>query len=188
MADMKKNEQGQQQPNVKQQPVQGQQGQNLPVQQRGEGREGGRMTRGGGGDVWRSPFALMREMLRDPFSAMLPMNQELVTAFEVRETDDAFLFKADVPGIKAEDIDIQIHGNRLSISGSREQELDERSNDKFYTYERSYGSFTRVFTLPDNVNTEQIRTSLDNGVLNLVVPKKPGAQPRKIEVGSSTKH
>lgn len=178
MADMKKNDQGQQQ-----QPKQGQQpAQNVPVHQQREAAQPARQQR----NEFRSPYQLMREFLRDPFGAMTPSMNDLSIAMEVRETPDSFVFEADIPGVAKDDIDIQLHGNRLSISGKRDQETENR-DDRYYTYERSYGSFQRVFTLPDQADTEHIRSQLDNGVLTLVVPKKPGAQPRKIQVGSDQK-
>jgi HSP20 family protein len=183
MADMKKNE-GQGQQGQGQQGQQGQQGaQNVPVRQQQRDTGTQRLARNEQ-QQYRSPFQLMREMLRDPFGSMMPMQNDLETSFEVRETKDSFVFKADVPGINKEDIDIQLHGNRLAISGKREQEMEDRDQDRFYAYERSYGSFTRVFTLPEQADTEHVRTDLKDGVLTLVVPKKPGAQPRKIEIGS----
>lgn len=139
------------------------------------------------GDLWRNPFALMREMLRDPFSSMMPIPSDLAAAFEVRETEDAFVFKADVPGIKKEDIEINLRGHRLTISGKRDQEVEDKSNDRYYTYERSYGSFQRVFTLPEHVDLDHIRSNLQDGVLSVVVPKTAGAQSRKIEIGAGTK-
>jgi HSP20 family protein len=138
------------------------------------------------------PFRTMRELMRwDPFREMSPLfgrgerMLEFVPQFEVKETPDAFVFKADMPGVRDEDIDITLTGNRLTIAGRREAEQQEQS-DTFYTYERSYGSFSRVFTLPDGIDQEHIRSELKHGVLTLVVPKKAEAQPRKITVGSST--
>ena len=67
-------------------------------------------------------------------------------SFEVKETKDSYVFKADVPGVKESDIEGTVTGNRLSISGKREVEHKEQTNT-FYTYERSYGDFTRSFLL-----------------------------------------
>ena len=171
MADIKKNDQNVQ-PN-----------QNVPVQQ---GRESA-PARQDINQRYRSPWAMMREMLRDPFGSMMPMENDLSAAFEVRETKDAFVFKADVPGMKKEDIEIHLHGHRLTISGKRDQEIEDNQNDRYYAYERSFGSFQRVFTLPEQVDLEHIRSNLEHGVLSVVVPKSPGAQPRKIEIGAGGK-
>jgi HSP20 family protein len=134
----------------------------------------------------RSPYQTMRDFLRDPFGAMVA-SSEFVPQMEVRETKDAFVFKADLPGIRKEDIDIDVHGSRLQISGKRNDEHEERDGDRVYAYECSYGTFTRAFTLPETADTEHIKCDLDNGVLQIVVPKKAGAQPRKIQIGSGQK-
>lgn len=75
-------------------------------------------------------------------------------AFEVKETKEAFIFKADLPGIKAEDLDVVLTQNRLTIRGKREAEKSEKG-ETFYTFERSYGSFARSFTLPEGVDSKR---------------------------------
>jgi HSP20 family protein len=132
------------------------------------------------------PFQVMREMLRwDPFRTLTPsfgaIERAWTPSFEVRENSDAFLFKADLPGIKAEEIDISLTGNRLQIAGKREAEK-ETKEDKVYLYERSYGEFRRTFTLPDAIDGEHIRSEMKEGVLTIVVPKKAVAKPKKITV------
>jgi HSP20 family protein len=112
------------------------------------------------------------------------MPEELLASFDVKESKDAFEFRADVPGVKESDIEITLTGNRLSISGKREAEKTD-SNDTYYTYERSYGSFSRTFTLPYGADTEHIRTDLKEGVLTVVVPKRAEVQPKKIAVKSA---
>ena len=135
------------------------------------------------------PWQTMRDAFRDPFTAMTPFGGDRTwnPAFEVRETGEAFLFKADLPGVKDNDVDIEVHGNRLSISGKRESEHEEKDGDTVYAYERSYGSFYRAFTLPDNVDTENVTCDLKEGVMTLVVPKKAGPQPKKIQIGKAQK-
>ncbi|MBN1205405.1 MAG: Hsp20/alpha crystallin family protein [Myxococcaceae bacterium] len=140
------------------------------------------------------PFRTMRELLGwDPFQQVVPelwRGQErlgaFVPAFDVRETQDAFLFKADVPGFREEDIDISVTGNRLSLSGKREAEQVDES-ETYYCSERSYGTFTRTFTLPEGINADQIRAELKDGVLTVSVPKTAEAQPKRISVrGTAT--
>lgn len=140
------------------------------------------------------PIRAMREMFNwDPFQQMapfapLPSIEPVVFApsFEVVENADAFLFKADVPGIKKEDLEISVTGNRLQISGKREAE-QETKNDTIYAYERQYGSFCRSFTLPEGVDLEHAKSELKDGVLTLAVPKKPGAQAKKIAISTAVK-
>jgi HSP20 family protein len=135
------------------------------------------------------PFRAMRDLLRwEPFGVTTPSFQSFESAvfspdFEVKETKEAFVFTADVPGVKEGDLDIRLTQNRLSISGKRESEKTEKG-DQFYATERSYGSFTRSFTLPEGVQAEKIGAELKGGVLTLMIPKKPEAQPKKIDVTS----
>lgn len=182
---------------------QGQQGQgaqgqgNQPQQQRGElvRQQPGGLSR----DPFlrdpfqmliRDPFQLMREMLVDPFRMFQNMGRDIAwnPGFEVRETNDAILVKADLPGMRSEDLDISLSGNQLVISGNRNQE-QEQDEGQFHTYERTYGSFTRSFALPEYVDLDQIHSDLKDGVLTLVAPKKPGSTPqrRKIQIGSGSK-
>lgn len=118
----------------------------------------------------------------DPFSTGEERPGHLTPDFEVRETKDGFVFKADVPGIKEKDLDITMTGNRLTISGKRVAETVE-ATDIFYARECPYGSFTRAFTLPEGTDgNDQIRAVLNQGVLTLFLPKRPEQQPRRIEV------
>lgn len=109
-----------------------------------------------------------------------------IPRFEVKENRDAFIFKCDLPGVREEDIDIDLTGDRLTISGKREEEKRDES-DRYYAYERSYGSFSRTFTLPEGVTAENVSADLKDGVLNVVLPKKPEAQPRRIPLTSGRK-
>jgi HSP20 family protein len=137
------------------------------------------------------PFRVMRDMLRwDPFREMAPALSVDVPsyspAFEVKETKESFVFKADVPGIKEQDIEVNITGNRLTIAGKREAEKEDKG-DTFYMYERSYGSFTRTFTLPDQTDGASVKAELKNGELTVVVPKTPAAVAKRIPVATGDK-
>jgi HSP20 family protein len=133
------------------------------------------------------PFRAARDLLRwDPFREMAPFgltNEGAVfsPAFEVKETKDSYLFKADMPGVKEQDLDITRTGNRLTVSGKRDAEKEEKA-ETYYTYERTYGTFTRAFTLPEGIDGDHIHADLKDGVLTLVVPKTPEAQPKKISL------
>jgi HSP20 family protein len=137
------------------------------------------------------PFREMQSMLRfDPFRELprffnynLPEAINFAPAFEVKETKDAFIFKADIPGVKENDLEVSVTGDRLVISGKREEEKKEE-NETVYTWERSYGAFTRSFMLPQGVDTAHARAELKEGVLALVLPKLPEVQPKKIAVKS----
>jgi len=137
------------------------------------------------------PFRSMRDLLRwDPFQEMAPLlatpGQTFAPAFDVKETKDAFVFKADVPGIKEQDLEVDVAGNRLTISGKREEEREDK-NETFYTYERSYGSFCRAFTLPGHADTSHVKAEIKNGELTVVVPKTAAAVAKRIPVASGDK-
>lgn len=140
------------------------------------------------GGAW-DPFRLMREMLRwDPYreldTVFAPTERAFAPTFDVKETKDAYVFRADLPGVKDSDLEISLTGNRLTVSGRREQERHEQG-DTFYASERSYGSFTRSFTLPEGVDGDNVSADLKSGVLTLSVPKKPEVQPRKVTINTS---
>jgi HSP20 family protein len=137
-----------------------------------------------------APLRMMRRLLGwDPFQQMtpfLPAEEPGLTfspAFEVKETKDAYEFHADIPGVSEDDVEITVTGNRLTISGSRQAETEDRT-DRYFATERLYGSFVRTFTLPDGVDSDNVSAALSNGVLRVVVPKKPETQPKKIAVSS----
>lgn len=147
-----------------------------------------------GGEIAKwDPVRVIRDMLRwDPFREMAPFPSvpsdvaSFSPSFEVTENKDSFLFKVDVPGVKKEDLEITTTGNRLQIAGKRDSE-HETKTDTIYTYERQYGSFCRSFTLPEGADLENAKTELKDGVLTLAVPKKPGAQTKKIAISTSAK-
>lgn len=137
-------------------------------------------------ELW-DPFHLMREMVGwDPFREMTPTRTPYFPAFEVKETGSSYVFKADLPGVRDEDLEISLTGTRLTVGGKREQEKSD-DTDRYYAYERSYGTFSRTFTLPDGCDGEHVTAELKGGVLTLVVPKKPEVQPRRITVATKNK-
>jgi HSP20 family protein len=145
--------------------------------------------------LMRDPIQLMRETLIDPLrmfaqfpSAFSGREMAWSPQFEIRERDDAFVFKADMPGMRAEDLDISLVGNQLQIAGKREQEREE-GEGQYVAYERSYGSFTRTFSLPESADMDNIKSDLKDGELTLIVPKKAGARPqrRKIQISAGAK-
>ncbi len=137
------------------------------------------------------PFRMMRDLMNwDPFQEMIPyvpqMPAGFVPTFEIKETKEGYLFKADVPGVKESDLTVTFTGNRLTVAGKRESEKKEQT-DTYYMYERSYGDFTRSFTLPEGVDTNLVHADLKDGVLTISVPKLPEAQPKKIAIQSAAK-
>jgi HSP20 family protein len=138
------------------------------------------------------PFRMMRDMMRwDPFHELTPLFAAeekglFMPDVDVKETPNAFVFKADVPGLKEKDIEIALTGNRLTLSGKREEERREEKETYFAT-ERVYGSFTRSFTLPVGTDAEHTTADLKDGVLTVTVPKVAAVQPKKIPVGNGDK-
>jgi HSP20 family protein len=132
----------------------------------------------------------MRSLLAwDPFREMAPLDERqmgFAPAFDVRETQDAYLFHADLPGIADSDLEVSVTGNRLTVAGKRHTEKEEKG-ERYYTFERSYGSFSRSFTLPEGADMEKLAAALDKGVLTITVPKRPEIQARKIAVKSEAK-
>ena len=136
--------------------------------------------------VW-DPFQTMRELLSwDPFAEMAPSlgaGREALFSprFEVKETPNAYVFKADLPGVEDKDLEITFTGNRLTVSGKREAE-HKQEGETFYAWERSYGTFSRSFTLPEGADADHAEAALQSGVLTLSLPKRPEHQPRRISI------
>jgi HSP20 family protein len=138
------------------------------------------------------PRRWMRELISwDPFRDMAPswspLAREIQTfspAFEVKENPDGYSFKADLPGIKEKDVEVKLAGKRLTVSGKREEEKHDK-NDTYYTYERSYGSFSRSFTLPDGTDLDHVQAELKDGVLTIAVPKLAVVQPKNVTIKTS---
>lgn len=104
-----------------------------------------------------------------------------VPAVDVYEDAQKLVLKLEVPGIKNEDLNIHVEGRTLTVKGERKFESEEKE-ENFTRIERRFGSFTRSFTLPATVNTEDVTASSDNGVLSISLAKKAEAKPRQIEV------
>jgi len=102
-------------------------------------------------------------------------------AIDIAETENEFVVKAEVPGCKADDIDISVHGSTLTISGEKKQE-EERKEKGYYHVERSYGSFRRDLSLPADIDTDKIEAECKEGILSITLPKAETAKPVKVKV------
>jgi HSP20 family protein len=132
------------------------------------------------------PFEWMRNLWSmEPFAPrMWPMRletEEFMPAFDVKETKEGYLFKADLPGVKLEDVEITMTGNILTVKGSRQAEKEEKA-ETYFMYERSSGSFTRSFSLPEGTDADKVKAELKDGVLTLMLPKRPESQPKRISI------
>nr|AFY06920.1 cytosolic class I small heat shock protein HSP17.4I [Phlegmariurus fordii] len=114
-------------------------------------------------DVWNNPVS--RQFAQEA-SAVAG------TQIDWLETPEAHIFKADLPGLKKEEIKVQVEdGRSLQVSGERKKEEVEKT-DKWHRVERSQGSFLRRFRLPENANVEDVKAKVEDGVLTVTVPKR----------------
>jgi HSP20 family protein len=102
-------------------------------------------------------------------------------AVDILETENELVLKADVPGVDLKDIDIQLENGTLTVKGERKFEK-EATNKGFHRMERSYGSFVRIFTVPETVEAENVKAAYEAGVLTITLPKKEIAKPKAIKV------
>lgn len=100
---------------------------------------------------------------------------------DLSETEDAFHIRLDVPGMSKEDITINLQDRMLTISGTRESKETQEGED-YVRVERAFGNFHRTFTLPSDVNQENVEATYDNGVLSIHVPKTEESKPQQIEI------
>ncbi|HEX9160288.1 MAG TPA: Hsp20/alpha crystallin family protein [Thermoanaerobaculia bacterium] len=107
------------------------------------------------------------------------MTAKWAPAADVLETKDAYVVKAELPGVEEKNINVEIENGVLTLKGDKmfEKETEEKG---YRRIERAYGNFLRTFTLPQNVYTDKITATFFNGVLEVTVPKKEEAKPRKI--------
>ena len=103
---------------------------------------------------------------------------------DISETDHQFVVKADVPELKPEDVEVHFENGTLTIKGKREFEKKEEGKG-YHRLERSYGSFTRAFTLPETVDPEKLSADYKNGVLTVTIAKMEMAKPRAVKVNVS---
>jgi len=102
-------------------------------------------------------------------------------AVDIVEKENAYLVKAELPGLAPENIDVQVENDVLTVRGERKHESEEE-NAGYRRVERSYGSFARSFVLPKGTNPDAIDAQVENGVLTVTIPKAAAATPRKVEV------
>jgi HSP20 family protein len=102
-------------------------------------------------------------------------------AVDVVEKDGAYLLKAEVPGLSPEDIDLQVESNVLTLKGERKYENEEERGG-YRRVERSYGTFSRSFVLPEGTNVDAIDAKVEHGILTVTIPKVVTASARKVEV------
>src|SRR6201996_667273 len=107
-----------------------------------------------------------------------------IPAVDIYEEEKKIILKLEVPGVPEKDLDVTVENNTLTVKGERKFEKEEKE-ENFHRIERRYGSFSRAFTLPTTVETENIAAKYENGVLKCELKKKHEAQPKQIKVGVS---
>jgi HSP20 family protein len=147
-------------------------------------------------DPFRDLFDLQDHLFRTFGSAVrgrdeAPMSAAWSPLVDVFEDTDSITLKVELPEVEAKDVEILVEGNSLTLKGERKLENEEK-REGYHRIERTYGAFSRSFTLPATVDAEQIRAEGKDGVLRIVLPKKAETKPRQIKVGvasgQATKH
>jgi HSP20 family protein len=123
-------------------------------------------------------------VFEDAFNRILTepqTNRPWSPAVDIYETENELVLKADLPEVDSKDVDVRVENLTLTISGERKFE-SEKSEKGFHRIERSYGNFTRSFTLPNTFDTSNVAAAFKNGVLTIKLPKKEAAKPRQIKI------
>jgi HSP20 family protein len=130
------------------------------------------------------PFTREIDRVFDAFFGQTDQGRRWVPPMDLVEAEDHFVLKADLPGLREGDVNIEVQDGTLTISGERKAEHEQRERG-WYRIERSFGSFNRSLTLPDGVDPDGIDASFSDGVLELHIPKPEERKPRRISISSS---
>lgn len=138
------------------------------------------------GDLARiDPFRVMDEFMREgrpSWSLRELAGQAPTIRLDVHETDQAYMVKAEIPGVKKEDIKVDVQGNRVSISAECRREPEPAGQGTVLRSERYYGQMSRIFTLSSEIDDSQAEARYTDGVLELTLPKRPGNGGRKLPI------
>jgi HSP20 family protein len=146
---------------------------------------------------YRRFFNVPGYRIRSPWEELHRMRRQLERVFDessnqqsaagvfplinLTEDKDSYYVRAELPGVKGDELNIQVTGNNLAISGERKIDTEEEGA-KYHRREREAGTFSRMIGLPGEVNTEKVEANLDNGVLSISIPKAEVAKPKQITV------
>lgn len=128
------------------------------------------------------PFGFFRGF--NPMMEQSLTAPNFVPAVNIFEDEHTIKLEAELPGMEEKDIDVSLENNILTISGERKLENEEKK-ENFHRIERSYGRFTRSFTLPPTVDTENVNAEFNSGLLKITLNKKEEAKPKQIKIGVS---
>jgi HSP20 family protein len=106
----------------------------------------------------------------------------LLPPVDISEDDHNITLKAEIPGVKVEDVAVTLEDNVLTITGERKFK-EEENKENFHRIERRYGKFTRSFTLPAGIDAENVKAAFEDGVLNITLPKREEFKPKQIMIG-----
>jgi HSP20 family protein len=140
-------------------------------------------------DPFRELRSLQDEMTR-LFSGVMPANREEMThgawapSVDIYEDTNRLILEAELPGMNRDDFDISVENNVITLKGERKFEK-KTEGDNYHRVERSYGTFTRSFTLPQTVTAEGATADFENGVLRVALPKREETKARKIEISGA---
>ena len=136
-------------------------------------------------DLWSRMQQQLNELLRatPDFEASNVATSSWMPLVDIKEEPDRFLIKADIPGVKPEDIEVTMENGALTIRGERSAEKEEKK-EGYHRIERSRGSFYRRFARPDSADADHIKAQGKDGVLEIEIPKRAVLKARKIEVKS----
>ncbi|HEX2833725.1 MAG TPA: Hsp20/alpha crystallin family protein [Thermoanaerobaculia bacterium] len=132
------------------------------------------------GDLRRMEARLMEPFFRFPFLSEEVQASAWTPAVDVLEETDKIVVKVEAPGVEEKDLRVTFEDGLLTISGERQ--FERRDDRNYHRIERSYGSFTRSFTLPRSVDGTQIAANYRNGVLEVEIPKKEESRPKQIQI------
>ncbi len=132
------------------------------------------------GDVFGDFDRIVNALARPTYASTIGFQPSC----DINEAKDHYLVSFDMPGVKKEDIKIEVQGNQLLISGERQRETKEQGRETTLHHERAYGKFERTFVLPASIDSEKIEAHYENGVLNVALPKVESAKGRIIQIQS----
>ncbi|KAI3884878.1 hypothetical protein MKW92_001247 [Papaver armeniacum] len=143
-------------------------------------------------DIWDPfqgfPFSITGQQAGGGSDVARATSQLANTRIDWKETPEAHIFRADLPGVKKEEVKVEVEEGRvLQISGERSRESEEK-NDKWHRIERSSGKFLRRFRLPENAKMEEVKATMENGVLTVCIPKVEQKKPevKSIDISGSS--
>ncbi len=128
---------------------------------------------------FRNPWKAFEDLEKDFFSGLeQTTTQEFRPSCSLKETEKHFLIHFDLPGVKKEDVHVEVENNRITVSGERKEEKKTEEEKRYFT-ESFYGSFFRSFELPKHVDANGIEARIENGVLDIQIPKTTATETRK---------